>query len=71
METMHGTIVTACPETLPKAAEEPTLAKGALVTHKRFGPGRVKDVHDGTALIHFNKEGDKRVKVEFLSSQVS
>ncbi len=72
IETMHGTIVTTCPETLPKAVEgQPSLAKGMLVTHKRFGPGKVKDVHDGTAFVHFNKEGDKKVKVEFLSSAAS
>ncbi len=67
LETMHGTIVTTAPETLPHAAEEPALAKGTPVTHKRFGPGKVKDVYNGVALVHFTKEGDKKLKVEFLS----
>ena len=68
IETMHGTIVTTSPETLPQIEETPGLAKGAQVTHKRFGPGKVKDVYNGMALVHFSKEGDKRVKVEFLSA---
>jgi len=67
LETMHGTIVTTAPETLPKAdAEQPGLAHGASVNHRRFGPGKVKDVHNGVALFHFSKGGDKKVKVEFL-----
>ncbi len=68
LETMHGTILTTAPETLPHAEQEPTLAKGTPVAHKRFGPGKVKDVHDGIALVHFTDVGDKKVKLEFLSS---
>ncbi len=65
---MHGTIVTTAPETLPQAdAEQPGLAHGALVNHGRFGPGKVKDVHKGVALVHFSKGGEKKVKVEFLT----
>lgn len=67
IETMQGTIITTAPETLPKAeAGEPALAKGTPVSHKRFGTGKVKDVHNGIALVRFNKAGDKKVKVEFL-----
>ena len=70
IETMHGTIVTTAPETLPNPVKrEPTLARGETVTHKRFGPGKVKDVHDGIALVHFGQAGDKRLKVEYLSGQ--
>ncbi len=69
VETMHGTILTTCPETLPQHEEEHTgYAAGTQVTHKRFGPGKVKDVHNGIALVHFRAEGDKKVKVEFLSA---
>ncbi len=68
IETMHGTIVTTCPETLPHANEESPLAKGSEVTHRRFGPGKVKDVYNGIALVRFNSGGDKKVKVEFLSA---
>ncbi len=48
--------------------KSPTLAKGVEVTHKRFGPGKVKDVHDGLALVHFSRGGDKKVRIEFLSA---
>lgn len=64
---MHGTIVTTAPETLPQTdAEQPEMAHGALVNHGRFGPGKVKDVHNGVALVHFSKGGDKKVRAEFL-----
>ena len=69
LETMHGTIVTTAPETLPQPEEAPALAKGAEVTHTRFGPGKVKDVHNGIALVHFSNGGDKKVKVEFLQGK--
>ena len=68
VETMHGTIVTTAPETLPHALAQPEMATGDRVEHKRFGPGKVKDVHNGVALVHFTKGGDKRVRVEFLSA---
>ncbi len=71
VETMHGTIVTTAPETLPRPEVECALAKGTPVSHKRFGPGKVKDVHNGVALVHFTKTGDKKVKVEFLSGQTA
>ena len=70
IETMHGTIMTTAPETLPQYAEEhngtPPLARGDQVTHKRFGPGTVRDAHDDMALVRFAKVGEKKVKVEFL-----
>jgi len=67
VETIHGTIVTTAPETLPKHEEEPALAKGSRVAHKRFGPGKVKDVYNGIALVHFSTAGDKKVKLDFLA----
>ena len=68
VETMHGTVITTAPETLPRPEREPALAKGAAVVHTRFGPGKVKDVYNDIALVHFSKSGDKKVKVEFLAS---
>jgi ATP-dependent DNA helicase RecQ len=68
IETMHGTIVTTAPETLPdlNAADDGTaLAKGDMVEHNRFGPGKVKDAHGDVALVRF-AEGEKKVKVSFL-----
>jgi ATP-dependent DNA helicase RecQ len=68
IKTMHGTIVTTAPETLPQVQPEPEMAAGTRVVHQRFGPGKVKDVHNGVALVHFTKGGDKKVKVEYLSA---
>lgn len=66
LETMHGTIVTTAPETLPKRAEEPGFAKGDRVRHTRFGDGMVKDAFGDMALVHFAKGGDRKMKVSFL-----
>ena len=66
VETMHGTIVTTSPETLPKKAEEPPFSKGDKVRHARFGEGTVKDAFGEMALVHFAKGGDKKLKVSFL-----
>lgn len=69
-ETMHGTIVTTAPETLPEpCGNEPCLNKGDLVRHQEFGEGTVKETDGDTALVHFKKSGDKKMKMEFLSSQ--
>ncbi len=58
---MHGTTLTTCPETFSLHKEKHNgYAAGTQVTHKRFGPGKVKDVHNGIALVHFRAEGDKR-----------
>ena len=69
LETMHGTIVTTAPETLPHTGEvsAPALSKGDRVRHKRFGEGTVRDAHHDMALVHFTKAGDKKIKVSFLS----
>ena len=69
VETMHGTIMTTAPETLPQNAEvsSPAFSKGDRVHHKRFGEGKVKDAHEDMALVHFSKVGDKKVKTSFLT----
>ena len=67
IETMHGAILTTAPETLPQSSAAPTLSPGAEVTHKRFGPGKVRDVHNDVALVRFRDLGEKKVKLEFLS----
>ena len=67
IETMHGTILTTAPETLPRAKEEAhSFSKGHRVRHKRFGEGLVKDTYGDVALVHFLKAGDKKLKVSFL-----
>ncbi len=69
IETMHGTIMTTAPETLPRmaaAAEEPAFMAGDRVSHSRFGEGTVRDVHDGVALVRFTKSGERKVKLGYL-----
>jgi ATP-dependent DNA helicase RecQ len=66
IETMHGTIVTTSPETLPQTAEASEFARGTAVRHKLFGEGKVKDGYGDMALVHFAKVGGKKVKVSFL-----
>lgn len=72
VETIHGTIVTTAPETLPKLGEEanamPGFSKGDAVRHKRFGEGKVRDAHGDVALVRFAKTGEKKVKVSFLTA---
>jgi ATP-dependent DNA helicase RecQ len=65
IETIHGTILTTAPETLPQPVAE-LFAKGDHVRHKRFGEGRVKDALGDVALVHFKTAGDKKVKTSFL-----
>ena len=67
IETMHGTIVTTAPETLPQTEAPAALTKGDVVRHRVFGEGKVKDAHGDMALVHFGKVGDKKVKVDYLS----
>lgn len=72
VETMHGTIVTTAPETLPKqknqTAAAPGFSKGDAVRHKRFGEGKVRDAYGDVALVHFAKAGEKKVKMTFLTA---
>ena len=66
-ETMHGTIVTTCPETLPHAHEAPCFDPGTTVHHATFGEGTVKECDEGVAVVHFRKSGTKTLKVSFLT----
>ncbi len=67
IETMHGTIVTTAPETLPQKEVVAEWKKGDVVRHRVFGEGKVKDAHGDMALVHFTKAGDKKVKVNYLT----
>ena len=66
VETLTGTIFTTAPETLPATNTDP-LKIGAAVSHKRFGSGKVLDLHGTNALVHFEKSGTKRLRTDFLS----
>ena len=66
-ETMHGTIVTTSPETLPQAHEAPCFEPGTTVHHETFGEGTVKACDEGVAVVHFRKGGTKTLKVGFLT----
>ena len=68
-ETMHGTLITTAPETLPvPCSDEPCLNKGDLVHHQEFGEGKVKETDGDAVLVHFKKIGDKKMKMEFLQA---
>ena len=69
-ETVHGTIMTTAPETLPLSREVPGagFSKGDAVRHKRFGDGRVRDARGDVALVRFAKAGEKKVKISFLTA---
>ncbi len=65
-ETMHGTIMTTSPETLPHKAEQSPFSKGDKVRHTQFGAGTVKEALGDLALVHFARGGEKKLKVSFL-----
>ncbi len=67
VETMHGTIVTTAPETLPQKEEAAEWKKGDVVRHRAFGEGKVKDAYGDMALVHFLRVGEKKVKVSYLT----
>jgi len=69
LETMHGTIVTTAPETLPQAlcGDGACPAAGNRVRHAQFGEGKVKQANGDMALVHFAAAGNKNVKLSFLS----
>jgi ATP-dependent DNA helicase RecQ len=60
------TIATTAPETLP-SKEAPPFTAGDSVRHRRFGRGKVLDVGGGSALIRFEKQGMKRVRLDYLT----
>ena len=67
--TATGEIHTTRPvETLPLAAEPAPFTPGTQVSHKRFGPGKVLDVHDQNVLVAFAKAGQKRLRADFLQA---
>ncbi len=68
IETIHGDILTTAPETLPVPSTPAAFAPGDLVRHKRFGPGKVIDLHETNALVNFEKAGQKRLRVDFLTA---
>ena len=66
-ETMHGTIVTTAPETLPQpCGDEDCPQPGAAVRHATFGDGTIKEAEGDSARVHFTKVGNKTVKLSFL-----
>ena len=63
-----GEIRTTAPQTLPKPETSPRIHKGDTVHHKRFGQGKVLDVHNQIALVDFLKSGQKRLRIDFLQA---
>lgn len=66
-ETMHGTIVTTSPETLPHREAAPSFAAGDLVHHVQFGEGTVRQCEGDTVTVHFRKGGVHKLKASFLT----
>jgi len=68
VQTAYGEIKTTAPETLPTAVPASPFDKGDIVRHKRFGQGRVLDIHNQIALVDFLKSGQKRLRTDFLQT---
>ena len=68
IESMHGDILTTAPETLPVAMEPAAFAVGDKVRHKRFGHGKVLDIHEENVLVDFERSGKRRLRVNYLSA---
>lgn len=69
IETIHGTILTTAPETLPQVGgHAPRFAPGDPVQHKKFGEGEVTMVNGETVEVHFRKAGSRKLKADFLES---
>ncbi len=66
IETLHGSIRTTAPETLPTPIPAAPFSPGDQVRHKRFGPGHVLDIHGDNILVAFAKSGQKRLRANFL-----
>ena len=64
IQTIHGEIHTT--RDLPAPAEQAPFNPGDRVRHRRFGPGKVLDVHNDMVLVAFPKEGQKRLRADFL-----
>ena len=67
VETMHGSYQTTHPETLPPMVHI-TFHPGDKVRHTKFGPGKVIDSHEEMVLVAFPKQGQKRLRADFLQS---
>jgi ATP-dependent DNA helicase RecQ len=68
VQTAFGEIRTTAPETLPTPKPDAPFHKGDTVRHKRFGQGKVLDIHDQIALVDFLKFGQKRLRADFLQA---
>jgi ATP-dependent DNA helicase RecQ len=68
VQTPFGEIHTTAPETLPTPEPAAPFHKGDTVRHKRFGQGKVLDIHNRIALVDFLKSGQKRLHTDFLQA---
>jgi ATP-dependent DNA helicase RecQ len=66
VQTSYGEIHTTAPETLPSPEPDSSFHKGDIVRHKRFGQGKVLDIHNQIALVDFLKSGKRRLRTDFL-----
>jgi ATP-dependent DNA helicase RecQ len=68
VQTAFGEIHTTAPETLPVVEPALPFHQGDTVRHKRFGQGKVLDIHNQIALVDFHKSGKKRLRTDFLEA---
>jgi len=66
IETITGPIITTAPETLPTLEIPLPFLPGDRVLHKRFGPGKVLDIHEADVLVQFERSGKKRLRASYL-----
>ncbi len=68
IETIHGTIVTTAPETLPGPPALPGFAPDEWVHHATFGEGRVLEVEGQNVVVAFAHAGTKHLRADFLAA---
>ena len=66
--SIHGEIHTTRTDASPSAGPETVFRHGDEVRHKRFGAGKVLDIHNDMVLVDFIKGGSKRLRADFLEA---
>ncbi len=68
IETLHGSYRTTRDLQIPPTPVNSPFHLGDQVSHARFGPGKVLDIHEDILLIHFASAGSKRLRADFVSA---
>ena len=67
VETLHGSYQTTRAEVATPVSDS-AFKPGDQVQHKKFGPGKILDVHNDVLLVHFAGSGSKRLRADFVSA---